>query len=63
MRAGATMVLAAALVGIDAGELAIRARAHDTPDPVHDRSIKRQARKQQREQAKRLAKARKGVHP
>ena len=37
-------------------------RSEDKPDPVHHRDVKREARRQQREQAKRLAKARKGVH-
>jgi hypothetical protein len=37
-------------------------RAEDKPDPVHHRDIKREARRQQREHAKRMARARKGVH-
>jgi hypothetical protein len=38
-------------------------RAEDKPDPVHHRDVKREARRQQREQAKRMARARKGVKP
>lgn len=38
-------------------------RSEDKPDPVHHKDVKREARRQQREQAKRLARARKGVHP
>jgi hypothetical protein len=38
-----------------------RLRTEDKPDPVHHRDVKREARRQQREQAKRLARARKGV--
>lgn len=37
-------------------------RSEDKPDPVHHRDVKREARRQQREQAKRMARARKGVH-
>lgn len=36
-------------------------RAEDKPDPVHHRDVKREARRQQREQAKRLARQRKGL--
>jgi hypothetical protein len=35
--------------------------AQARPDPVHHRDIKSEARKQQRNHAKRLARARKGV--
>jgi len=37
-------------------------RVEDNPDPVHHRDVKREIRGQQREQAKRLARARKGAH-
>lgn len=38
-----------------------RITAEDKPDPVHHRDVKREVRRQQREQAKRLARTRKGV--
>jgi hypothetical protein len=56
------MLLAASLVGVDATDLFLQARGRYEPDPVHSRAMKRSARRQQREQAKRLARARKGVH-
>lgn len=48
------MLLAASLVGADATAFYRR----DEPDPVHSRTMKRAARRQQREQAKRLARQR-----
>lgn len=35
--------------------------ANEKPDPVHHRDVKREGRKAQREEAKRLARMRKGV--
>lgn len=52
------MLLAASLVGVDATALYLR---RDEPDPVHSRTMKCAARRQQREQAKRLARQRKGL--
>lgn len=56
-----TILLAACLVGVSAADLGACARGRYVPDAVHSRIVKREARRQQREQAKRLARARKGV--
>jgi len=56
------ILLAASLVGVDATDLNLQACGRNEPDPVHSRAMKRAARRQQREQAKRTARARKGVH-
>ncbi len=55
------ILLAASLVGVDATDLYLQARGRDEPDPVHSRAMKREARRRQREQAKRLARQRKGL--
>ena len=55
-----TILLGATMVDIGAADLAVSARGHDMPDPVHSRTIKRHVRRQQREQAKRLARMQKG---
>ena len=57
----ASIMLAASLVGIHGADLAASQRGREEPDPVHSRAIKREVRKQQREQAKRTAKLRKGA--
>lgn len=63
MRHSVALLCAAACVNVDASDLMVRVRGGDLPDPVHHKDVKREARRQQREQAKRLARARKGVHP
>jgi hypothetical protein len=62
MRHSVAMLCAVACVGVDASDLILRVRGGEEPDPVHHKGVKREARRQQREQAKRMARARKGVH-
>lgn len=54
-----SILLGVSLVGVSAADLSAAAMARTEPDPVHSRTIKRELRKQQREQAKRLARTRK----
>ena len=61
MRHSVALLCAAACVNVDASDLVVRVRGGDKPDPVHHRDVKREARRQQREQAKRIAKMRKGL--
>lgn len=55
-----TILLGVSLVGVSAADLSAAAMTRTEPDPVHSRTIKREVRKQQRQQAKRLARMQKG---
>lgn len=55
------MMLCACLLDVHPADVGLRVRGRDAPDPVHSRTIKREVRKQQREQAKRLAWQRRGT--
>jgi hypothetical protein len=61
MTRSAVFTCTAVCIGLSAADLTQTIWGGDKPDPVHHRSVKREVRKQQREQAKRMARARKGV--